>query len=565
MSSSVLTLVCRKMLELFFSFYMKLTAMLTPLSKRRQPAQPQTKKKYDSAAKMREKRKDPAYVFKQEYLRTMLRIQKEREYKPTHSTLTKYQITLKEINEIRAKQGWDPIHVFVPKQFTPTPGNVIQAEITAETKLALSKYAEEQRLRIVEKKGAVDAYQEQLKRANRGKIVEIDRANLFSINTIIQYFIRNPGIPAKNSCAASTRTDDTLRTYFGIKIDKDGNRVWRGKGGLFFHIFNNWKDGHCSKDIRPCLGQVDDLLVWLKERQSIWKTASSKLAALTPLLVVLGEYPPIRDKPLAKRAVEKIAHLRQDLKSKTRIEQNTRRRQEVVSPFEDIKLAIYDTFQKKNDEPTPNGKIDKAWLYIQLYDECPVRDDLGSLLMVFEDVPTGITEKVSTNRFHEATKRKLNAINDGNNIIFIPPEMDKPVTLALHRFKTYKTFGIHLKKLSLDLSNEVRLYAAELKGKYLFGKGKMSNYVSTMLTKAGIKDKRADPEYKAKVNVGSINVLRKSYISRALNDPSLSEFDREDLAFAMKHSPDTSPKYLREYGLNRAMEEKKRLENITYD
>jgi len=93
----------------------------------------------------------------------------------------------------------------------------------------------------------------------------------------------------------------------------------------------------------------------------------------------------------------------------------------------------------------------------------------------------------------------------------------------------------------------------------------MSNYVSTMLTKAGIKDKRADPEYKAKVNVGSINVLRKSYISRALNDPSLSEFDREDLAFAMKHSPDTSPKYLREYGLNRAMEEKKRLENITYD
>ena len=232
MSSSVLTLVCRKMLEFFFSFYMKLTAMLTPLSKRRQPAQPQTKKKYDSAAKMREKRKDPAYVFKQEYLRTMLRIQKEREYKPTHSTLTKYQITLKEINEIRAKQGWDPIHVFVPKQFTPTPGNVIQAEITAETKLALSKYAEEQRLRIVEKKGAVDAYQEQLKRANRGKIVEIDRANLFSINTIIQYFIRNPGIPAKNSCAASTRTDDTLRTYFGIKIDKDGNRVWRGKGGL---------------------------------------------------------------------------------------------------------------------------------------------------------------------------------------------------------------------------------------------------------------------------------------------------------------------------------------------
>ena len=28
---------------------------------------------------------------------------------------------------------------------------------------------------------------------------------------------------------------------------------------------------------------------------------------------------------------------------------------------------------------------------------------------------------------------------------------------------------------------------------------------------------------------------------RFLNDPSLSEFDREDLAFAVKHSPDTTP------------------------
>ena len=125
------------------------------------------------------------------------------------------------------------IHVFVPKQFTPTPGNVIQAEITAETSL-LCRNTLRNNAFALSKRRAVDAYQEQLKRANRGKIVEIDRANLFSINTIIQYFIRDPGIPAKNSCAASTRTDDTLRTYFGIKIDKDGNRVWRGKGGLFF-------------------------------------------------------------------------------------------------------------------------------------------------------------------------------------------------------------------------------------------------------------------------------------------------------------------------------------------
>ena len=64
------------------------------------------------------------------------------------------------------------------------------------------------------------------------------------------------------------------------------------------------------------------------------------------------------------------------------------------------------------------------------------------------------------------------------------------------------------------------------------------------------------------MNTGSINLLRKSYVSTALAGPSLSALDRETLAFAMKHSPMTSPSYLREHGLKVAQEQKNELEKI---
>ena len=54
-------------------------------------------------------------------------------------------------------------------------------------------------------------------------------------------------------------------------------------------------------------------------------------------------------------------------------------------------------------------------------------------------------------------------------------------------------------------------------------------------------------------------------MTKALKDPSLSEFDREKLALAMSHSTDTSVKYLRETGVKVSNEEKKKLEKIAYD
>ena len=206
------------------------------------------------------------------------------------------------------------------------------------------------------------------------------------------------------------------------------------------------------------MSEIDDLLDWLKNRQTIWRKATSKLAVLTPLLVALTDFPPLRDEPLAKKTVEKIEDVRSELKPKTQIDATVRRSSETVSQFEDIKQAVYETFQRKNEEPNPNGLIDKAWLYIQMYAECPVRDDLFSLLIVYGDVPAQFTVAVSNNRKDRATKEELESINAGNNIIYVPRDMSKPVKLVLHKYKTFNVYGIHIKTLSLQLSNKIRVY-----------------------------------------------------------------------------------------------------------
>ena len=71
---------------------------------------------------------------------------------------------------------------------------MIQSEINSETKFTLSKIAEEQRMDIREKAGALEAFQKQLKKDNKGKIVEVDREEIFSIETITIILLEIQGL-----------------------------------------------------------------------------------------------------------------------------------------------------------------------------------------------------------------------------------------------------------------------------------------------------------------------------------------------------------------------------------
>ena len=308
------------------------------------------------------------------------------------------------------------------------------------------------------------------------------------------------------------------------------------------------------------------MLNWLMNEQTSWKPAT-KLAYLIPLLVVLSEYPPLYEQPLAEQARAKLLNVKVKLEGKGRVESEQRKQTETVSPFQDMKQAIYDTFQKKHDEPTITGKISKEWLYIQMYDEQPARDNYGALKIIFEEVPEDYLDRVKRNFKDPLVKQKLMEINKIGNIIYVPQDESKPIMLAFHVYKTSKAYGITFIPFSNNLSRDIRLYISQLKNKtYLFGKSAMSNFVSKMLFAAGIKKKPGDPGYQPGFNTkGAINLLRQAFVSRAMNEPSFSAVDKETLALAMKHSPFTSTTYLRKQGLKITEESKNELKKITYD
>ena len=87
-------------------------------------ATPKRKEKtpYDSTAKMQENRKNPAFRFTEDFLRIMRKIQTDERYRPHHKSLTKYSITIEEINKVREKQNWEPIDISShPHMYLPPP------------------------------------------------------------------------------------------------------------------------------------------------------------------------------------------------------------------------------------------------------------------------------------------------------------------------------------------------------------------------------------------------------------------------------------------------------------
>ena len=121
-----------------------------------------------------------------------------------------------------------------------------------------------------------------------------------------------------------------------------------------------------------------------------------------------------------------------------------------------------------------------------MYDEQPVRDNYGALIIIFEEVPEVFLDRVEQNFKDPLVKQKLMEINKIGNILDVSQDESKPIMLAFHVYKTSKAYGITFIPFSINLSRDIRLYISQLKNKtYLFGKSAMSNFVSKMLYAAG--------------------------------------------------------------------------------
>ncbi len=162
--------------------------------------------------------------------------------------------------------------------------------------------------------------------------------------------------------------------------------------------------------------------------------------------------------------------------------------------------------EKVKDEYGVDSKI---YVLSKLYEEVTLRDDF--ILMIKPTI--------------DDTKKK-----DENYIVV--PKKDA-LTLIVNKYKTSEKYGQIKVKLSLPLSKLIRNYISNKDlndDDYLFGDKNLSNFVSNINVKIGIK--------------GGINEYRKMSVTDLINSKPTAQ-QRQKLAEIMKHAPLTQLKYLR--------------------
>jgi hypothetical protein len=202
-------------------------------------------------------------------------------------------------------------------------------------------------------------------------------------------------------------------------------------------------------------------------------------------------------------------------------------------------------------------------LYMELFEEIPSRDDIGSIRvwdhgghLKESDFPIKtepnkvISPKIKA--LIENVKSESNKYGKKDNMIirYGSPKKHFGFIVCMFNYKTHKLYGdiyteIQNKDLTIDLNKQIEKIMDSQKDDAdipLFkGSKKQSTWVSSFLTKAGVK-------YGSKTkNTGSINLLRHSFIDyriAIIDKMDYSSEERIKLAKMMKHSVVTSPSYL---------------------
>ena len=223
------------------------------------------------------------------------------------------------------------------------------------------------------------------------------------------------------------------------------------------------------------------------------------------------------------------------------------------SPWLEIKAKVAEIY--------PRGTPEN--LYMELFEEIPSRDDIGSIRvydhaghLTESDFPIktepnkSISPKIKTlieNVKAESTKY---GVVDNMIIRFGSPKKHVGFIVCMYNYKThklYKDIYTHIKdrNLTVDLNEQIESIMDNQKDDEdipLFkGSKKQSTWVSSFLTKAGVK-------YGSNTNnTGSINLLRHSFIDYKIGIIDKMEYSTEErikLSSMMRHSVQTSPSYL---------------------
>jgi len=391
--------------------------------------------------------------------------------------------------------------------------------------------------------------------------MNVPKENLFEINQIMNHFVQYSRRNASGEPLSVARL-----LHYGIKmkysdtnLDKNTtvkSASFNGKGQIVGQLKDIVKKHLKDLSLLFEPGVVEKLISALQGLKKY--KANTKRQKIELLDTLLKEYPGFnyndeisrkRDaavKTIDQAIIHQFTPLTQALKMNDQ-------KIKTYTPWLEIKAMVAEKY--------PRGTPEN--LYMELFEEVPSRDDIGSI-RVWEhgghlketDFPikTEPNEVISPKikALIENVKLESNKYGTKDNMIirYGSPKKHFGFIVCMFNDKTHKLYGdiyteIKDRDLTVDLNKQIEKIMDDQKDDadtFLFkGSKKQSTWVSSFLTKAGIKDGSKTN------NTGSINLLRHSFIDYRIgiiDKMNYSSEERIKLAKMMKHSVVTSPSYL---------------------
>ena len=524
--------------------------------KAKEPKEPKDPTNY-----MKKYRKDPDAVYRED------RLKRSRSIRlgaiPKASTLQKYNITPTEVNQEREEAGLKKLPEDEIEPYPIESARTLVMEINRKTKEDLIKKAEKDYLKLKENRKELTKVQEETKEKYTGHIVDIPKENLFEISQIMNHFTKYSRRKPNGDLLSEARL-----LHYGIKmvysdtnLDKNTtvkSASFNGKGQIVGLLEDIDKKYLKNLSLLFETGAIEKFISELKALKKF--KANTQQQKIELLNTLLKEYPGfnITDDMSNKRDVtvrkidDAIVHQFTPLTQALKInDQKTK----TYTPWLDIKAMVGSVFPRGTPEH----------LYIELFEEVPSRDDIGSIRVYDHaghlkesDFPIKtepdkiLSAEIKTLIANVKQESEKYGVRDNMIIRFGSTQKHVGFIVCMYKYKTHKLYKdiyaeIKNKNLTIDLNRQIeKIMANQKEGAEdipLFkGPKKQSTWISGFLKNAGVKDGSTTN------NTGSINLLRHSFIDYKINiienSTVYSPDERIKLATMMRHSVQTSPSYL---------------------
>lgn len=248
--------------------------------------------------------------------------------------------------------------------------------------------------------------------------------------------------------------------------------------------------------IAPLIRDRDDVLADIKDLSLLteivdkYTSASTLKGIVQVFLKLINEYPGIKVSDKVKKMWNDVFKEANSEMSQVYIQRSM---EDTVESFSSVKAKVFEKYPEGSDER----------LYMELYELCPTRDDLGSVYIV----PT-IRQTKDKTKNYLVVSRKMFVINE---------------------HKTANRHGAFECKIPPKIFRKI-----DLTKEKLFDHGEtLSSWVGKMLKSVGVS--------------GRINTLRHGFLSEKLKGDEIKDPKvRKKLARTMGHSGAVQLQYLRE-------------------